>query len=66
MYKHRIILKNFDLEAGSISFSKLRELQDRLASLAEGAVLSLVEGRSKHNCRKFVTCSSSVTKDLML
>ena len=47
MYKHRIILKNFDLEDGKISFSKLRELQEKLTDLAEGAVLNLIEGRSK-------------------
>jgi len=47
MHKHRIILKNFDLENGKISFSKLRELQEKLTALAEGAVLNLVEGRSK-------------------
>lgn len=47
MHKHRIILKNFDLEDGKISFSKLRELQDKLTALAEGAVLNLIEGRSK-------------------
>jgi len=47
MHKHRIILKNFDLENGKISFSKLSELQDKLTALAEGAVLSLIEGRSK-------------------
>lgn len=47
MHTHRIILKNFDLEDGKISFSKLAELQDRLTALAEGAVLNLIEGRSK-------------------
>ncbi|TVR37242.1 MAG: hypothetical protein EA390_00195 [Balneolaceae bacterium] len=47
MQKHRIILKNFDLEDGRISFSKLQELQEKLTALAEGAVLNLVEGRSK-------------------
>lgn len=47
MHKHRIILKNFDLENGKISFSKLAELQERLTALAEGAVLNLIEGRSK-------------------
>ena len=47
MHKHRIILKNFDLENGKISFSKLSELQDKLTALAEGAVLNLIEGRSK-------------------
>jgi len=47
MHKHRIILKNFDLEDGKISFSKLRELQEKLTDLAEGAVLNLIEGRSK-------------------
>lgn len=47
MLKHRIILKNFDLENGKISFSKLSELQDKLTALAEGAVLNLIEGRSK-------------------
>jgi hypothetical protein len=47
MHKHRIILKNFDLENGKISFSKLAELQDKLTALAEGAVLNLIEGRSK-------------------
>lgn len=47
MHKHRIILDNFDLEKGKISFSKLKELQERLTALAEGAVLNLVEGRSK-------------------
>ncbi len=47
MKKHRIILEKFDLEDGKISFSKLRKLQDHLTDLAEGAVLSLVEGRSK-------------------
>ncbi|WP_409029041.1 hypothetical protein [Gracilimonas sediminicola] len=47
MHKHRIILKNFNLENGKISFSKLAELQDRLTALAEGAVLNLIEGRSK-------------------
>lgn len=47
MHKHRIILKNFDLENGKISFSKLSELQEKLTALAEGAVLNLVEGRSK-------------------
>jgi hypothetical protein len=47
MHKHRIILEHFELEEGKISFSKLRELQDRLTALAEGAVLNLVEGRSK-------------------
>lgn len=47
MHKHRIILKNFDLENGKISFSKLRELQEKLTAVAEGAVLNLVEGRSK-------------------
>jgi len=47
MHKHRIILKNFDLENGKISFSKLAELQDRLTALAEGAVLNLIDGRSK-------------------
>lgn len=47
MHKHRIILKNFDLENGKISFSKLAKLQDRLTALAEGAVLNLIEGRSK-------------------
>jgi len=47
MHKHRIILKNFDLEDGKISFSKLQELQDKLTALAEGAVLNLIEGRSK-------------------
>ncbi|MEX0719052.1 MAG: hypothetical protein WD509_02720 [Candidatus Paceibacterota bacterium] len=47
MHKHRIILKNFNLENGKISFSKLRELQDKLTALAEGAVLNLIEGRSK-------------------
>lgn len=49
MHKHRIILQHFDLEEGKISFSKLRALQDRLTALAEGAVLNLVEGRSKHD-----------------
>lgn len=47
MHKHRIILKNFDLDDGKISFSKFRELQDKLTALAEGAVLNLIEGRSK-------------------
>lgn len=47
MHKHRIILANFDLEEGKISFSKLKELQDKLTALAEGVVLNLVEGRSK-------------------
>jgi len=47
MHRHRIILEGFDLEEGKISFSKLRELQDRLSALAEGAVLNLIEGRSK-------------------
>ncbi len=47
MQKHRIILKNFDLEDGKISFSKLHELQEKLTALAEGAVLNLIEGRSK-------------------
>lgn len=47
MHKHRIILKNFDLENGKISFSKLAELQEKLTALAEGAVLNLIEGRSK-------------------
>ncbi len=47
MHKHRIILKNFDLETGKISFSKLHELNDKLTALAEGAVLNLIEGRSK-------------------
>jgi len=48
MHKHRIILKNFDLENGKITFSKLTGLQGRLtALLAEGAVLNLIEGRSK-------------------
>src|SRR5690554_804180 len=47
MHKHCIILKNFDLEDGKISFSKLRELQEKLTAVAEGAVLNLVEGRSK-------------------
>lgn len=47
MHKHRIILKNFDLEDGKISFSKLHEIQEKLTALAEGAVLNLVEGRSK-------------------
>lgn len=35
------------MENGKISFSKLNELQDKLTALAEGAVLNLVEGRSK-------------------
>ena len=47
MHKHRIILKNFDLENGKISFSKLHELQEKLTALAEGAVLNLITGRSK-------------------
>lgn len=47
MHQHQIILKNFNLENGKISFSKLKELQDKLTALAEGAVLNLVEGRSK-------------------
>lgn len=47
MHKHRIILKNFDLENGKISFSKLSELHEKLTALAEGAVLNLIEGRSK-------------------
>src|SRR5690554_5906088 len=47
MHKHQIILKNFALEDGKITFSKLKELQDKLTALAEGAVLNLVEGRSK-------------------
>lgn len=47
MHQHRIILKNFDLEDGKISFSKLHKLQQKLTALAEGAVLNLVEGRSK-------------------
>jgi len=47
MHKHRIILKNFDLENGKISFSKLSELQEKLTALAEGAVLNLIEGKSK-------------------
>lgn len=47
MHKHRIILKNFDLEDGKISFSKLHEIQEKLTALAEGAVLNLVKGRSK-------------------
>lgn len=47
MHKHRIILKGFDLENGKISFSKLHELQKKLTALAEGAVLNLIEGRSK-------------------
>jgi hypothetical protein len=47
MHKHQIILKNFDLENGKISFSKLHELQEKLMALAEGAVLNLIEGRSK-------------------
>jgi len=47
MHQHRIILKNFNLENGKISFSKLNELQEKLTALAEGAVLNLVEGRSK-------------------
>lgn len=47
MRKHRVILKNFDLEDGKISFSKLAELQKKLTALAEGAVLNLIEGRSK-------------------
>jgi hypothetical protein len=47
MHEHRIILKNFDLEDGKISFSKLQELQEKLTALAEGAVLNLIEGRSK-------------------
>ena len=47
MHQHRIILKNFDLENGKISFSKLTELQEKLTALAESAVLNLVEGRSK-------------------
>ena len=47
MHKHRIILKHFDLAEGKISFSKLRELQDKLTTLAESAVLNLIEGRSK-------------------
>jgi hypothetical protein len=47
MHKHRIILKNFNLENGKISFSKLAELQEKLTALAEGAVLNLIEGRSK-------------------
>lgn len=37
MHKHRIILKHFDLAEGKISFSKLRELQDKLTTLAESA-----------------------------
>src|SRR5699024_10540230 len=47
MHKHRIILENFDLEEGKISFSKLHDLQEKLTALAEGAVLSLVQGKSK-------------------
>jgi len=47
MHKHRIILEHFDLEEGKISFSKLHELQEKLTALAEGAVLSLVQGKSK-------------------
>lgn len=47
MHKHRIILKNFDLENGKISFSKFSELNKKLMALAEGAVLNLIEGRSK-------------------
>jgi len=47
MHNHRIILKNFDLEDGKITFSKLRELQEKLTDLAEGAVLNLIVGRSK-------------------
>lgn len=47
MHKHRIILKNFDLENGKISFSKLQELQEKLTVLAEGAVLNLLVGKSK-------------------
>jgi len=47
MHKHRIILKNFDLENGKISFSKFSELQESLTALAEGAVLNLVEGRGR-------------------
>lgn len=47
MFKHRIILKNFDLDDGKISFSKLKELQEKLSALAEGAVLNLIQGHSK-------------------
>lgn len=47
MHKHRIILKNFDLEDGKISISKLKELLEKITALAEGAVLNLIEGRSK-------------------
>ncbi|MDZ7758083.1 hypothetical protein [Rhodohalobacter sp.] len=35
------------MEDGKISFSKLHKLQQKLTALAEGAVLNLVEGRSK-------------------
>jgi len=51
MHKHRIKIKNFDLENGKISFSKLAELQETLTALAEGAVLNLIEGRSKQRNR---------------
>ena len=47
MHHHRIILKNFTPKDGTISFSTLSELSEKLTALAESAVLSLVEGNSR-------------------
>ncbi len=47
MHHHRILLKNFTPKDGTISFSTLVELSEKLTALAESAVLSLVEGNSR-------------------
>ena len=47
MHHHRIILKNFTSKDGTITFSTLTELSEKLTAVAESAVLSLVEVNSR-------------------